>query len=111
VLTEIGGADPPREVPLEIILTEIGGVGGGMYHTPAGALAQGSTWRSMFTRVRPPPDPRRTTVLESNGSLHPLEVVLPQVRGGRGSFYHRGCFCPQCVYLPLDVHERKGLAF
>ena len=41
-------------------------------------------------------------------SFDPVEVILPQVRGGRGSFYNRGRFCSQCVYLSLDVHEESG---
>ena len=44
-------------------------------------------------------------------TFDPLEVILPQVRGGRGSFYNRGRFCSQCVYLSLDVHEVRASPF
>jgi hypothetical protein len=55
--------------------------------------------------------PRRERMRSTSRSFDPLEVILPQVRGGRGSFYNRGRFCSQCVYLSLDVHESQGLAF
>ena len=55
--------------------------------------------------------PRRERMRSTSRSFDPLEVILPQVRRGRGSFLHRGRFCPQRVYLALDVHESQGLAF
>ena len=55
--------------------------------------------------------PRRERMRSTSRSFDPLEVIFPQVRRGRGSFLHRGRFCPQRVNLSLDVHRSQGLAF
>ena len=108
-LTEIGGcADPLRR---EAILTrsEVS-AGGPVPHTLAGALAQGSTWRSMFTRVRASP---RSITTASSHVVHVQRSLPSSARStvtfparAKGHLPRAGVLLPaESASDPLPAHS------